>query len=205
MRRRQFRKGWKRSFAARGRPTAADTYESWLEQELGDLIDELDLGERQKRYLRSRWLDQIVWLEKKAKQNQRLYYTLRVIAIVGGVIVPALVSLNVREGDVASAIAWTTFAVSLVVAIAVAVEGFFRYGERWRHYRRTAELLKTEGWQFFQLTGHYRRHTTTAGAYELFASRVEDILQLDIDAYITTVAAEPADKQPKTPQTPDPA
>jgi predicted alpha/beta hydrolase len=96
-------------------------------------------------------------------------------------------------------VTWATFALSLLVAISAAVEGFFRYGERWRHYRRTAELLKTEGWQFLQLTGYYRRHAAHALAYPLFASRVEDILQQDVDAYITTVAAEPADRPPSDP------
>ena len=114
---------------------------------------------------------------------------------------PALVTLNLN-GPARAPLSWATFAVSLLVAISAAVEGFFRYGERWRHYRRTAELLKTEGSQFFQLTGHYRRHTTHASAYQLLASRIEDILQQDIDAYITTVAAEPADKQPNKPQGP---
>jgi hypothetical protein len=200
MRRRQFRKGWRRSFAAKGRPTAADTYEGWLKREFGDLIDELDLGERQKRYLRSRWLDQIVWLEKKAKQNQRLHYSLRVVAIVGGVIVPALVSLNVREGEVASAIAWTTFAVSLVVAIAVAVEGFFRYGERWRHYRRTVELLKSQGWQFYELAGVYAGFRTHAGAFRTFAATVEALIAEDVNTYVTRVVREGQQGEPEAEQ-----
>ena len=34
--------------------------------------------------MRSRWLDQIVWLEGKAKKSQRWYYGLRLVAIVGG-------------------------------------------------------------------------------------------------------------------------
>jgi hypothetical protein len=200
MRRRQFRKGWKRSFAARGRPTAADTYESWLEQELGDLIDELDLGERQKRYLRSRWLDQIVWLEKKAGQSQRLHYMLRVVAIVGGVVVPALVSLNVREGDVASAIAWTTFAVSLVVAIAVAVEGFFRYGERWRHYRRTVELMKSQGWQFYELAGVYADFRTPSSAFRTFATTVEALIAEDVNTYVSRVVRDGKPGEPEAEQ-----
>jgi hypothetical protein len=127
------------------------------------------------------------------------YYCWRLLTILGGVTVPALVTLNLN-GPVRAPLSWATFAVSLLVAISAAVEGFFRYGERWRHYRRTAELLKTEGWQFLQLTGHYRRHAAHALAYPLFASRVEDILQQDVDAYITTVAAEAADRQPADPQ-----
>jgi hypothetical protein len=185
------------------RPASRD-YQDALKADFSSLIGELQLPELRRRFLRSRWLDQLLWVEGRATRNRNRYYFWRLITILGGVTVPALVTANLA-GSGRAPLYWVTFAVSLLVAVSAAVEGFFRYGERWRHYRRTAELLKTEGWQFFQLTGHYRRHTTTAGAYELFASRVEDILQQDIDAYITTVAAEPADKQPKTPQTPDPA
>ena len=53
-------------------------------------------------------------------------------------IVPAVVSLNVREGRVTAGLAWATFALSLVVALSAALEGFFSYGERWRSFRRTS-------------------------------------------------------------------
>ncbi len=79
---------------------AADSYAAWLREELGGLVDELELDDRQKRFMRSRWLDQVVWLEGKAKTSQQRYYALRMVAIVGGLIVPALVSLNVRGSDV---------------------------------------------------------------------------------------------------------
>jgi hypothetical protein len=174
-------------------------YEDLLKADFIGLIGELRLSELRRRFLRSRWLDQLLWVEGRATRNRNRYYFWRLITILGGVTVPALVTSNLN-GPARAPLSWATFAVSLLVAISAAVEGFFRYGERWRHYRRTAELLKTEGWQFFQLTGFYRRHTTHASAYPLFASRVEDILQQDIDAYITTVAAEPADRQPNNPQ-----
>jgi hypothetical protein len=171
---------------------AGDSYADWLKEELGGVVDDLELHDRQKRYLRSRWLDQIVWLEGAAKRNQRRYYTLRLVAIIGGVIVPALVSLNVRKDDVASAIAWTTFAVSLVVAAAVAVEEFFHYGDRWRHYRRSAELLKGEGWQYFELTGAYAGHRTHASAFRTFAAGVEGVIGEDVADYLTHVTKERA-------------
>ena len=69
---------------------------------------------------------------------------------------PALVSLNL-DGHGASFVRWAAFTVSLMVALAVAIEEFFHYGDRWRHFRRTAEWLKIEGWQFLQLNGDYRR------------------------------------------------
>ena len=58
-----------------------------------------------------------------------------------------------------------TWVVGLVVAISAAIE-FFHYGDRWRTYRRTAELLKTEGWLFLQLSGRYSANGSThAAAY----------------------------------------
>jgi hypothetical protein len=183
---------------APARPPASTSDRDRLQADFDQLITQLRLSELRRQFLRSRWLDQLVWVEGRAKHNRDRYFFWRLITIIGGVLVPALVTLNLN-GSAVGAVIWATFAVSLLVAISAAVEGFFRYGERWRHYRRTAELLKTEGWQFLQLTGHYRRHLAHATAYPLFASRIEDILQQDVDAYITTVAAEPTDKQPGKP------
>ena len=153
-------------------PMATDAATIPPKEGLGALVVELpELDERQMHFMRARWLDQTAWLEGKAKLCQRRYYALRLVAIVGGVTVPALVSLNVSSdasSDVASTIAWTTFALSLLVATAVSVEGFFRYGERWRHYRRTAELMKSQGWQFFELSGAYESHAPQDGVPGIF-------------------------------------
>ena len=131
-------------------------YREWLKQDLGSLIDALELSELQKHFLHSRWLDQVLWMEGKADQAQKRYYLLRLTAIVGSVTVPALVSLNLSSTGVIVYIRWATFIISLLVAVSVAVEEFFHYGERWRHYRSSVERLKIEGWEFFQLSGEYR-------------------------------------------------
>ena len=85
---------------------------------------------------------------------------------------------------------WTTFAVSLVVAIAVAVEGFFHYGDRWRHYRRTAETMKSQGWQFYELAGPYAAFATHAAGFPTFAATVEALFQEDVDTYVNRVMRE---------------
>ena len=38
---------------------AETTYDNWLKQEFGTIIDSLDIDDRQKQFLRSRWLDQV--------------------------------------------------------------------------------------------------------------------------------------------------
>ena len=80
---------------------------------------------------------------------------------------------------------------SLVVAVSAAIEGFFQFGQRWRNYRSTAERLKTEGWLFLQLAGPYATATGShAEVYPTFANRVEELIQKDVDVYITEVTAE---------------
>jgi Protein of unknown function (DUF4231) len=165
--------------------------------DLGDLIDRFHLNENQKAFLRARWLDQLEWFGAKAKLSQKRYYLLRLVAIVGGLLVPALVSLNARQEEVASSVAWVTFAISLVVGISVAVDGFFNYGGRWRQYRRTSELLKAHGWQFFELVGLYGGFRDHRSAFPRFAAEVEALIAEDVEAYLSKVMHE----QTHTPKT----
>jgi hypothetical protein len=167
-----------------------DALSGSLQREFGGLIDEFELGDREKRFMRARWLDQIVWFERKAKQAQQRYYVLRLTAIVGGLVVPALVSLNVRHVEVAPAIAWSAFALSLAVGISVAVDGFFNYGGRWRQYRRTSEHLKAHGWQFFELAGAYVGYPSHTAAFASFAAAVEALIADDLDVYLSKVMRE---------------
>ncbi|MBU4260602.1 MAG: DUF4231 domain-containing protein [Proteobacteria bacterium] len=171
------------------------SYREWLKQDYGKLIDALQLDDMQKHFMRSRWLDQVLWMESKCEKNQRWYYILRLVAIVGGVIVPALVSLKLGDGKVSSLISWLTFGISLMVAISVAVEEFFHFGERWRHYRRTVELLKIEGWRFFQLGEPYQQSATHGAAYPLFAGKVEEIMQSEVDVFISKVVQAKKEKE----------
>ena len=158
-------------------------------KELSSLIEALELSDLRKRFLQSRWLDQMFWFEDKAGQNQRRYYGLRLVTIAAGVVVPALVGVNVRK-SVSSDLAWVIFGLSLAVALAAALDGFFRFGERWRNYRRTAEALKSQGWLFLQLAGPYASFGSHAKAYPVFAAQIERVIQQDVDVYITQVVRE---------------
>lgn len=167
-----------------------DPYRDQLKQEFGTLFETLKLDHTQQHYLRSRWLDQVLWMENKAGKARDRYYRLRLTTIIGGVLVPVLVSLNnIGNRNLDATVRWSTVGISTVVAACAAVEEFFKYGERWRHYRRSVESLKTQGWQFSQLTGLYTQYPTHEEAFDFFASQVEDIIQKDVEIYSTTVAA----------------
>lgn len=166
--------------------------------EMGKLIEILELPELNKQFLRARWLEQVIWMDEKAWNSILWHNILRLTTIIGGVIVPALVSLNVSDGA-AVAIKMLTFIISLVVALSAAVEEFFHYGERWRHYRRTVESLKSEGWQFFQLSGPYVGQTHVQ-AYPAFAARVEELSREEVETYMTQVVEEKREKNEHPPR-----
>ena len=162
-------------------------YNEQFKHEMKSLIEQIELSDLQRQFMKSRWMSQMLWLEGRAQQNRNRYYFLRLITIIGGVIVPALVSLNINGNNVKEVVGWVAFALSQAVAISAAVEEFFHYGERYRHYRNTAELMKIEGWQFFQLSGPYINAKSHSDVYSQFAERVESIMQRDVEGYISEV------------------
>lgn len=169
-----------------------------MRAEMDKLIASLDLPELNKEFMRARWLELVIWMNEKAQESVWWYRRLRLATIIGGVIVPALVSLNLGS-DMQGLIQALTFVVSLVVALSAAVEEFFRYGERWRHYRRMTESLKSEGWQFLQLSGTYADQTHVQ-AYPAFASRVEELSREEVESYITKLAKDKKEED-RTPST----
>ncbi len=171
-------------------PKKSQSYRNQFQQEICALIEQIDLPDLQKQFMKARWLDQLLWLEGRSQTSRNQYYFLRLITIIGGVIVPALVSLNINANDVQVVVGWLAFGLSQVVAISAAVEEFFHYGERYRHYRNTAEAMKIEGWQFLQLSGSYRHAQSYAEVYPDFAQQVENIIQRDVEGYFSKVVQE---------------
>lgn len=161
------------------------SYYDGMKKDFGEIIGELGLTDMQNQFMLKRWLDQLLLMEKTAGKAQQKYYISRIITIVGGVIVPVLVTQAANENFQLASIL-----VGLIVAISAAIEQFFSFGERWRHYRRTAELLKSEGWKYFQLSDNYQTSGTHHTAYPTFVSRVEAYLQQDIEVFINKISKE---------------
>lgn len=160
-------------------------YSQYLRQTFSGLIDQLDLTELRKEFLKNRWLDQVLWLEGKATKERNAHHNLRMITIIGGVIVPALIGFQKGDQKWQEVLGWTAFGLSQVVAVSAAIEEFFGHGEKYRNYRNTAEGLKIEGWQFFQMAGPYRHYPNHSEAYTIFAERVEQYIQQDLQGFIS--------------------
>jgi len=163
------------------------------EDELKSVIDGLEeLTGKQKEFIKERWLNYVVWWDSRSRTNKWKYYTFRTIVVIGGVTIPALIgtaaarNLSNLTTEQAGAIQWIAFGLSLVVGISAALEELFRFGEIWRDKRTAAELLKVEGWCYFQLIGKYNNQKH-AEAYPDFASTVENMIGGEIKGYISII------------------
>ena len=133
-------------------------------------------------FLKQRWLKMVIWWHNRSIEARRKYFLLRKAVVVGGILLPVLSALSMNN----------TFAPYAPIAIAIvgalvagcaAWEGVANYGEIWRDKRRSAELLKVEGWQFFQLCGKYKDEEDHKMAFRHFAGEVEDMIAKEVGEY----------------------
>lgn len=164
-------------------------YRQYLKQTLSSVIDRLEISDLRREFLKNRWLDQVLWLEGKATQARDRHHRLRLVTIVGGVLVPAIVGFNSNNPRWQEIAGWTALGLSQAVAISAAMEEFFGHGDKYRNYRNTAEGLKIEGWEFFQMAGPYAKYKSHAEAYTAFAERVEHYISKDVESYLASMEA----------------
>jgi hypothetical protein len=186
--------------APRAQPAASAATSDRLQA----LLESLDVQPFRREILRQRWLDQVSWMGRQARKARRRYMAVRLPVVLGGVAIPGLIAILLSAGGSPTtflpgvsteAIRILSFFVSLGVAALAAYEDVMKYGERWRHYRRTAELLKTLGWQYLTLSGVFKRFRSHDDAFTAFTERVEDVLNQDVEGYLSAVTAEGSDKR----------
>ena len=164
-----------------------------LKKDLNAVIETpgLSLSELHKHYLRSRWLEQVLRLERQVNRANNRYYALRLMTVVGSLLILMLVSLKIDDpkwGSEAGTVRYVTIILSLLVCISVALEHLFDYGKRKWQSERLMERLKTEGWRFLQLSGYYRHYQSYAEAFPVFVNHIENLSQRDVEVYITEAA-----------------
>jgi hypothetical protein len=157
--------------------------------ELAALIEQLDLrDEKKKAYLKARWFRYVQWWNRRARESKWKYQTLRCIVMIGSALIPALVGLREMRMFEAHTTTFTiaTIVVSLLIAISAGAEEIFRFGEIWRDKRIAAELIKGEGFRYFELTGPYKGMTHES-AYVEFTAAVENLIEHEIKDYFVAV------------------
>lgn len=167
-------------------------------EKLKSLMSGVELGDNKKlnEYINARWLNYVEWWDSRARKAKWKYFAVRSAVVIGSALIPALVGL--RELKQVGYAAWlfsvASIAVSLVVAACAGLESLYGWGDIWREKRVAAELIKSEGFSFLQLTGTYAHFDTHQDAYKLFAQSVEDLIRNEIKDYIVAVSPKPKPK-----------
>lgn len=93
----------------------------------------------------------------RCRHTACLFHTNRIVITIGSIIVPALLSIHYTQSatSVSELIYWVTWAVSLLVTISNGILTLFKYDKKYFLFHATYEQLRTEGWQYLSLTGHY--------------------------------------------------
>jgi hypothetical protein len=148
--------------------------ESWSELEA--LTQGLDLEPREMQMLELRWIAETRHYDSLWRRQRTRNDVLSVTTIVAGLAAPLLVAINAPD--------WALAVAGFVVAASSALVGFFRFGERWRHQRKTAMLLKAEGVRFLQLRAPYGAQGSHRSAFPHFIERLEGINEAQSEEYL---------------------
>jgi hypothetical protein len=164
--------------------------------ELSNLIDKLnDLNDAERESIKARWLKYVQWWDSRARRAKSWYYLLRTVVVIGGAAIPVLLALGEvnQLADSASRFTIAAIITSFFVAISAGTESLFSFGDIWREKRDVCELIKSEGFNFFQLSGDYTGKSRK-DAYLLFVSNVEELIRVEIKGYIRAVTPKPETK-----------
>jgi type III secretory pathway component EscS len=163
------------------------SYDDQLKQDFYRIIDALDdITRIQKDYLKQRWLGQVLWMEDRSGEMRNWHRRLRMGMIVGSSLVPLVIAIDSHcNSTLQQVLKLIIVGLSVLVTVSATVDEFFGFGERWYNYRKAVELLKSQGWQFLELSGTYREYIDHAEAFPVFTDQIESIIQRDVEVYVT--------------------
>jgi len=154
---------------------------------MDDIFDELnDLSPLQRHALKERYRFLMTEYRKRCAIYNFLFYSFRLTMTVGSLAVPALLSIQSTPGAPES-MYWVTWAISLAVTTSNGIMTLFKLDKRFFMLNATAERLRSETWQFIQLSGRYSGHhghphrPTHANQFVHYCSQLEKINMKRVD------------------------
>ncbi|MFZ4525704.1 MAG: DUF4231 domain-containing protein [Chlorobium sp.] len=134
-------------------------------------------------YVEQRLEDQIKWYSKESSHCKVLYRRLRFIEIVAAAIIPLLsgISKELLYGNLIIG------SLGMLIAIAAATGGLFKYHENWIQYRATAEALKHEKFLFLGQSTPYNGDD----AFQFLVQHVERLISKENSNWTVAIKSEP--------------
>lgn len=166
----------------RGRPHERTlerlTFEPWI----GEMISADSLDPTSRIWFQRRFLDELDRRRGLERVWRRAFWFNRYIILSGSLVLPVLITAG-------KSVTWLniiSIVVSIVVALASAMEALLRSGRRWRLYKQGADKISSEGAAFFQMLGVYA-DTEPSERLHIFKDRVEHLIIELHDSYVADI------------------
>ena len=156
-------------------------------ENVSGIIDDIELQRTyDKAILKHRFLEEITYYEKKRDDTKKYYNVFRFIVTTGSILLPAILSMGQMDPaklpkhfDMITY--WCSWTISLMVTGSNGFLQLFSLDKNYFSYSMVVEQLKTEGWQFFGLSGKYEDYPDHQSAYKTFSKSIESIKRKQID------------------------
>lgn len=162
-------------------------YDDSYANQVNNIIDTLDLdSETDRGILKSRFLSEVVDYERRKLKTKKYYDVFRFIVTTGSILLPAILSLGQMDPSKLPKnfdqwTYWASWTISLMVTASNGFLQLFSLDKNYFEYALTTEQLKTEGWQYFQLSGKYEDDESHQEAYKAFSKSIENIKRKQVE------------------------
>ena len=134
------------------------------------VLERLDLNDTQKQIIQVRYLNILENFQRRCRNYSYLFYVGHFTVTVGSLFVPALLSIQNSDtsftftgANFSVQVYWSTFVISILVTIFNGILTLFKVDKKYYFLNTTLERLRSEGWQYFSLTGRYSGHLVKNG------------------------------------------
>lgn len=115
-------------------------------------LEQLDTLE--KFLIRTRYVELLISMKRRAFYYSILFRSFRLIVTIGSLLVPALLSVQ-YDTNTRGQMYWATWILSLAVTTSNGIFTLLKVDKKYYFVHTIMELLISEGWQYFALTGRY--------------------------------------------------
>ena len=152
------------------------------------IIDSLKLKENptDNQIIKNRFLYEVIQYENKRDSTKRYYNGLRFVMTIGSILLPAILSIGQMDPtklpkNFEAITYWTSWSLSLTITACNGFLQLFSLDKNFIAYSLVTEQLKTEGWQYFQLSGKYSNAQSHEQAFKQFCKSIEGIKRKQVE------------------------
>ncbi len=156
-----------------------------------DLLNGLELEEKKKTIIRLRWLETALVMENRADRYVKVYNILQFMTLISVIVTPIFINISAPIAT----------ATGILAALSLGINQSFQYEKKWRHYRKNVELIYSEGYDYFSLSGNYLPYDNHEEAYRSFISNIEAVLKSEVETYFLKVRPKPNRKNKNSVET----